>query len=120
MELKRFHLSFKTVVSEAKSELKGYVSLLCADHGYYVDHLMLFFDDAGLMPGVRVALQPTLNYDEHMLSELEAALEDDLNNIVFDYVYNARHKISAEESRTVVSIPHISECISQLMIASQN
>ena len=120
MELKRVHSCFKNVVSEANSELKSHVSLLCADLGYYVDHLTLFFDDTGFMPGVRVALRPTLNYDEQTLSELEAALEKDLNNIVFDYVYNSRHKISAEDSNTVMCIPYVSECISQLVIASQN
>jgi formyltetrahydrofolate hydrolase len=120
MELKRFHISFKTVVSEAKSELKSHVSLLCADHGYYIDNLTLFLDDTGLMPGVRVALRPTSSYDEQALSELEAALENDLNNIVFDYVYNSRNKISAEDSSTVMCISHISECISQLVLASQN
>jgi hypothetical protein len=120
MNIKRVHLSFKNVVSEAKSELKSHASLFCADRGYYVDDLTLFFDDMGLMPGVRVALQPALSYDKLALTELELALEDDLNNIVFDYAYNTRHKISAEDSITVWAILHISECMPQLVTASQN
>ena len=120
MKLNRFHISFKTIVSEAKSELKSRVLSLSADRGYYIDNLTLFFEDTGFMPGVRVSLQPTLNYDVHALSELETALETDINNIVFNYIYNSRHKISAEDSSTVLCIPHISECISQLVIASQN
>jgi hypothetical protein len=120
MNIKRVQLSFKNVVSEAKSELKSHASLFCADRGYYVEDLTLFFDDTGLMPGVRVALQPALSYDELALTELELALEDDLNNIIFDYAYNTRHKISAEDSITVLAIPHISECMSQLVTAAQN
>jgi len=120
MNIERIYFSFKTVVSEAKSKLKSHASLFCADRGYYVDDLKLFFDDTGLMPGVRVALQPALNYDEQALTELEVALEDDLNNIVFDYAYNTRHKISAEDSITVRVIPHINECMPRLVTASQN
>jgi hypothetical protein len=120
MNIKRIHFSFKTVVSEAKSELKSHASLLCADRGYCIDDLTLFFDDTGLMPGVRVALRPALNYDEQTLTELEVALEDDLNNIVFDYAYNTRQIIGAEDSITVRSILHISECMPQLVAASQN
>jgi len=120
MNIKRLHSSFKTVVSEAKSELKSHASLFCADRGYYVNDLTLFFDNTGLMPRVRVALQPTLSYDEQALTELEVALEDDLNNIVFDYAYNTQHKISAEDSITVWAIPHINECMPQLVTASQN
>src|SRR5659263_739033 len=101
MKLNRFHISFKTIVSEAKSELKSRVLSLSADRGYYVDNLTLFFEDTGFMPGVRVSLQPTLNYDVHALSELETALETDINNIVFNYIYNSRHKI--------LSLIHISE-----------
>jgi hypothetical protein len=120
MNIKRLHSSFKTVVSEAKSELKSHASLFCADRGYYVNDLTLFFDNTGLMPRVRVALQPTLSYDEQALTELEVALEDDLSNIVFDYAYNTQHKISAEDSITVWAIPHINECMPQLVTASQN
>jgi hypothetical protein len=120
MKLERFHISFETIVSEANSELKSRVLLLSAHRGYHIDDLTLFFDDTGFMPGVRVALRPILNYDKQVLSELEVVLENDLNNIVFDYVYNSRHKISSEDSSTIMCIPHISECIPQLVIASQN
>ncbi|MGZ4863254.1 MAG: hypothetical protein ACXV5H_00595 [Halobacteriota archaeon] len=120
MKLKRFHISFKNIVSEAKSELKSYVLGLSADRGYHIDDLMLFFDDTGFLPGVRVSLRPTLNYDERELSDLETALETDLNNIVFRHVYNSRHKINSEDSSRVMCIPHIGECLPQLVVGSQN
>jgi len=120
MEIKRLHNSFKAIVTETNRELKSYASLFCADRGYYLDDLTLFVDDTRLMPGVHVALQPALNYDQQALNELEVALEDDLNNIVFDSSYNSQHKISAEDSITVRSIPYISECLLQLVTASQN
>jgi hypothetical protein len=120
MDIKRLHFSFRNIVLESNRELKNYASLFCADHGYCVDDLSLFFDDSGLIPGVRVALQPALHYDEQALTELNVALEKDLNNIVFDYAYNNRQKISAEDSNTVRSIPRISEYMPQLLSASQN
>jgi hypothetical protein len=120
MNIERLNVSFKEVVLEQKKELKSYASLFCAARAFYAEDLTLFFDDTGLMPGVRVALQPALHYDEQALTELEVALEQDLNNIVFDYAYNARHKIRAEDSKTVRSIPHISKCMPQLVTASQN
>jgi hypothetical protein len=120
MNIERIHFSFKTVASDANSKLKSRASFFCADHGYYVDDLTLFFDDTGLLPGVHVELRPALNYDEGTLTELEMALEHDLNNIVFDYAYNTRHIIGAEDSITVRSIAHVSECMPQLVTASQN
>jgi len=120
MEIKRLHYSFKAIVTETNRELKSYASLFCADRGYFLEDLTLYVDDTGLIPGVRVVLQPALTYDEQALTELEVALEDDLNNIVFDCSYNTRHKISAEDSMTIRSIQHISECMPQLVTASQN
>jgi hypothetical protein len=120
MKIETVHVSFETIVSEAKSELKSRVLCLSAHHGYHIADLTLFFDDAGFMPGVRVALRPMLSYDKQELFKLEVELENDLNNFIFDYVYNSRRKIGAEDSSRVMRIPHIGECISQLVIASQN
>jgi hypothetical protein len=120
MNIRRIHFIFKTFFSEANSELKCHASLFCADRGYYVNNLTLFFDDNELVPGVSVALLPALNYDKQALKELEVALEDDLNNIIFNYAYNTRYMIGAEDSMTVMSIPYISEYMSQLVITSQN
>jgi hypothetical protein len=120
MNTKSIHFIFETFFSEANSELKSHASLFCADRGYYVEDLTLFFGDTELVPGVSVALLPALHYDKQALKELEVALEDDLNNIIFNYAYNARHMIGAEDSMTAMSIPYISECMSQLVITSQN
>jgi hypothetical protein len=120
MNMKRVHFIFKTFYSEVNSELKSHASLFCADRGYYIDDCTLFFDYTELLPGVSVALLPALNYDKQALKELEVALEDDLNNIIFNYAYNARHIIGAEDSIKALCIPHISECMSQLVITSQN
>lgn len=120
MNIERLHPLFEDVLSEMERELKSYASLFCAECGYCVDDSTLFFDDAALMPGVRVALKPALRYGAQELADLEAALEDDLNNIVFDYAYNTRYKIGAEDSKTIERIPYVSEHIRQLMTIPQN
>jgi hypothetical protein len=120
MNIERIRFSFKAAVSKAKFELKAHASFICADRGYYIDDLTLFFDDTKLMPGVRVALRRTLNYDEQAFTELKVALEDDLNNIIFDYAYNTQHMIGAEDSITARSFPRISERMPLLVTASQN
>lgn len=119
MNLNRLHYSYRTIILETSQELKNYASLFFTDRGYCVDDLSLFFDDSGLIPGVRVALQPALNYDKQALKELKVALEDDLNNIVFDYAYNTQYKIYADDSR-MISLRHIRESLPQFVIAAQN
>jgi len=45
--------------------------------------------------------------------------ENDLTNIVFDYAYNTRHKIGAEDLKTIEHIPYVSEHVWELMTAPQ-
>jgi hypothetical protein len=120
MNIESLRLSFKDVVSKQKRELKSYASLFCAEQGYYIEDLALFFDDTALLPCLVVEFTPTLHYGEQALKELTAALEKDLNNIVFNYAYNRRYKIGTEDSSIVRSIPRISEHMPQLVTASQN
>ena len=120
MNIERFHPLFNAVLSEMERELKSYASLFCAERGYCIDDSTLFFDDTALMPWVHVALKPALRYGVQELAALAAALENDLNNIVFDCAYNTRHKIGAEDSKTIEHVPYVSEHLRQLMIVSQN
>jgi len=69
----------------------------------------------GLLPAIRVALTPALRYELPQLAHLAAELEHDLTNIVFDYAYNTRHKIGAEDLKTIGHIPYVSEHIWRLM-----
>lgn len=120
MNIERLHPLFEAVLSEMERELKSYASLFCTECGYCVDDSTLFFDDEAVLPGVRVALKPALRYGVQELADLAAALEDDLNNIVFNHVYNTRHKIGAEDSKTIEYIPYINEHLRQFMIVPQN
>jgi hypothetical protein len=120
MNIERLHPLFEDVLSEMQRELKSYASLFCAERGYCVDDSTLFVDDTALMPGIRVALKPALRYGAQELADLAAVLEDDMNNIVFDYAYNTRHKIGAEDSKTIESIQYVSEHMRQFMIVPQN
>ena len=47
-------------------------------------------------------------------------LEDDLNNIVFDYAYNGRHKIGSEDSNLINLVPYLGEHVAPCLIVSQN
>jgi hypothetical protein len=120
MKVEKLRQLFKAVLSEMKKELQSYAWLFCAERGYCIDDSLLVVDDAGLLPAIRVALTPALRYELPQLAHLAAELENDLTNIVFDYAYNTRHKIGAEDLKTVEHIPYISEHVWELMTAPQN
>ena len=120
MKVEKLRELFKAVLSEMKKELQSYAWLFCAERGYCINDSLLFVDDAGLLPGIRVALTPALRYELPQLSHVAAELENDLTNIVFDYAYNMRHKIGAEDLKTIERIPYVSEHVWRLMTAPQN
>ena len=120
MKVEKLRQLFKTVLSEMKKELQSYAWLFCAERGYCIDDSLLVVDDAGLLPAVRVALTPALRYELPQLAHLAAELENDLTNIVFDYAYNTRHKIGAEDLKTIGHIPYVSQHIWRLMTVPQN
>ena len=120
MKVDKLRELFKTVFSEMNNELKSYAWLFCAERGYCVNDSLLVVDDAGLLPAIRVAFTPALRYELSQLASLAAELEDDLTNIVFDYAYNRRHKIGAEDLQTIEHIPYLSEHAWRLMTVPQN
>jgi hypothetical protein len=109
MKVDKLRALFKAVLSEMSKDLKNYAWLFCVERGYYINDSLLVVDDAGLLPAIRVALTPTLRYELSQLTRLAAELENDLTNIVFDYAYNMRHKIGAEDLKTIEHIPYLSE-----------
>ncbi|HYA33795.1 MAG TPA: hypothetical protein VEG65_07380 [Candidatus Bathyarchaeia archaeon] len=111
---------FKTVLFEMNKELKSYAWLFCAERGFSVSDSILFVDDAGLLPEIRAALTPTLRYDLAQLANLVAELENDLNNIVFEYAYNRRYNIGGEDRKTIERMPSLNEHVLQLMSIAQN
>ena len=120
MNVEKLRKLFKVVLSEMKKELKSYAWLFCAERGYCINDSLLVVDEAGLLPAIRVALAPALRYEVPQLGHLAAELENDLTNIVFDYAYNMRHKIGAEDLKTLEHIPYVSEHIRGLMMVPQN
>ena len=120
MNIERLHQLFNAILSEMERELKSYASLFCAERGYCINDSIMVVDDGGLLPTIRVALTPALRYELPQLAHLTAELENDLNNIVFNYAYDTRHKIGAEGSRTIGHIPHVSEHVWRLITVSQN
>jgi hypothetical protein len=120
MKVEKLRQLFKAVLSEMKKELKSYAWLFCAERGYSIDDSLLSVDDAGLLPAIRVALTPALRYELPQLAHLAGELENDLTNIVFDYAYNTRHKIGAEDLKTIEHIPYISEHAWGLLTTPQN
>ena len=120
MKVEKLRQLFEAVLSEMKKELQSYAWLFCAERGYCINDSLLFVDDAGLLPTIRVALTPALRYELPQLAHLTAELENDLTNIVFDYAYNTRHKIGAEDLKTIEHIPYVSEHVWRLMTVPQN
>ena len=120
MKVEKLRQLFKAVLSEMKKELQNYAWLFCAERGYSIDDSLLYVDDVGLLPAIRVALTPALRYELPQLAHLAGELENDLTNIVFDYAYNTRHKIGAEDLKTIEHIPYISEHAWGLLTTPQN
>jgi len=120
MEIERLRCLLAEALSKMERDLKRYASLFCAEQGYYMEDIRLFFDDSALAPGLRLSLNPSLSYDSQVLGILTATLEDDLNNIVFDYAYNGRHKIGSEDSNLINLVPYLGEHVAPCLIVSQN
>jgi hypothetical protein len=120
MEIERLRSLLAEALSKMEGDLKRYASLFCAEHGYYMEDITLFFDNSALAPGIRVSLTFSLSYGSQLLGVLAAALEDDLNNIVFDYAYSRRHKIGAEDLNPIKPVPYLGEHVAPCFIASQN
>ena len=120
MKVEKLKQLFKAVLSEMKKELQSYAWLFCAERGYCISDSLLVVDDAGLLPAIHVALTPVLRYELPQLADLTAELENDLTNIVFDYAYNTRHKIGAEDLKAIGHIPYVSEHLWRLMTVPQN
>ena len=120
MEIERLCSLLAEALSKMEGALKRYASLFCAEQGYYMEDIRLFFDNSALAPGLRLSLNPSLSYDSQVLGILTATLEDDLNNIVFDYAYNGRHKIGSEDSNLINLVPYLGEHVAPCLIVSQN
>lgn len=120
MEIKRLCSLLAEALSKMEGDLKRYASLFCAEHGYYMEDITLFFDNSALAPSIRMSLTPSLSYDSQVLDVLAATLEDNLNNIVFDYAYNRRHKIGLEDSNSVNLMPYLGAHVAPGLIVSQN
>jgi hypothetical protein len=120
MKIDKLRELFKVVLCELSKELKSYARLFCAERGFCVNDSYLVVDDAGLLPAIRVELTPALRYELPQLMRLAAELENDLTNIVFDYAYNKRHKIGAEDRKAIESITYLDKRTWQLMKVPQN
>jgi hypothetical protein len=120
MEIKKLRYLLEETLSKMKGDLTRYALLLCAERGYYLEDVTLSFDDAALAPGIRVDLTPALRYDLRELNALAATLERNLNNIAFDYAYNRRQKIGAEDSNSIKLVTYLSDYVRSPLIASQN
>jgi hypothetical protein len=120
MKIDKLRKLFKVVLCELGKELKSYARLFCAERGFCVNDSHLVVNDAGLLPAIRIELTPALRYELPQLMRLAAELENDLTNIVFDYAYNRRHKIGAEDRKTIEFIPYLDECTWRLMMVPQN
>jgi hypothetical protein len=120
MKIDKLRELFKVVLYEQNKELKSYAWLFCAERCFCVNDSLLVVDDAGLLPQIRVTLTPTLRYDSSQLTSLVTELESDLTNIVFDYAFNKRYVIGAEDQKTIEHIPSFSEQVWQLTSIPQN
>ncbi len=120
MRLNVLQQLFRAVLVDMQDELRSYSKLLCLEYGYEVDELKFKLEDETLFPTVDVSLTPSLRYEDGELARFKERIEEDLNNIIFDYAFNRQHRAQMEERRSVKYIEFLSQNCSHLLGASQN
>ncbi|MDD1721058.1 MAG: hypothetical protein LUP95_03630 [Euryarchaeota archaeon] len=120
MKLETLQQLFRAVLVDMQDELRSYSKLLCLEHGYEVDDLNFTMESETLFPAVDVSLTPALYYEREELARFKELVEEDLNNIVFDYAFNRQHHAQADEHLSVERTAFVSQNIKHLLTASQN
>ncbi len=120
MKLETLQQLFRAVLVEMQDELRSYSKLLCLEHGYQIENLTFAIERETLFPAVDVSLTPSLNYEQEELARVREHIEEDLNNIIFDYAFNSQHYVQAEEHRSVEHTAFLSRNVKHLLAASQN
>ncbi len=120
MRLNVLQQLFRAVLVDIQDELRSYSKLLCLEHGYEIDDLKFEIESDALFPAVDVSLTPSLCYEERELARFKELIEEDLNNIVFDYAFNQQHHAQMEEHRSVKQLEFVSQNCRHLLGASQN
>ncbi len=120
MKLEILQQLFRAALADMQDELRSYSKLLCIEHGYEIDDLAFTIESESLFPAVGVSLTPSLHYEGEDLARFREIIEEDLNNIVFDYAFNSQHHAQAEERRSVEYAAFLSQNSKYLLAASQN
>ncbi len=120
MKLEALQQLFRAVLVDMHDELRSYSKLLCLQHGYEIDDLKFAVESEALFPAIGVSLVPSLRYEPEELARFKELVEQDLNNIVFDYAFNLQHHAQVEEHRSVEYSAFISENFKHLSAALQN
>ncbi len=120
MRLETLQQLFRAVLADMHDELRSYSKLLCLEHGYQIENLTFAIEHETLFPAVGVSLTPSLNYEKEELARVREHIEEDLNNIIFDYAFNRQHRVQAEERRSVEHASFLSQNINHLLAAPQN
>ncbi|MGZ4903483.1 MAG: hypothetical protein ACXVIG_00960 [Halobacteriota archaeon] len=120
MELETFQQLFRAALVDMQDELRNYSKLLCLEHGYQIEDFNFAIESETLFPAIGVSLTPSLCYEEDELARFKELIEEDLNNIVFDYAFNNQHHARAEERRSVEYTAFVSQNLKHLSVASQN
>lgn len=120
MRLEILQQLFRAALADMQDELKSYSKLLCFEHGYEIDEFKFTIEGETLFPAVGVSLTPSLCYEREELARFKELIEEDLNNIVFDYAFNSQHHAQKEEHRSVEQMSFVSQNYKHLLVASQN
>ncbi len=120
MRLEILQQLFRAVLADMQDELRSYSKLLCFEHGYEIDEFEFTIEGKTLFPEVGVSLTASLCYEQEELARFKQLIEEDLNNIVFDYAFNCQHHAQKEEYRSVEQMAFVSQNCKHLLAASQN
>ncbi len=120
MRIETLQQLFRAALVDMQGELRSYSKLLCLEHGYEIDDFKFEIVGEALLPAIGVSLIPSLYYETEELARFTELVEEDLNNIVFDYAFNRQHQIHADEHRTVPRSTFLSQNYKHLSKASQN
>ncbi len=121
MRLEKLNDLFKASFIELRDFLRSFFINECSRKGYLIDDLDLELNCNEILPGVRVKICESKNYNNEVIECLENKIESKINNVIYDYILEQGLRIKYSEDGFFLKYPRYIELnIGQLKKACIN
>jgi hypothetical protein len=109
MRLEKLNELFKASFIELTDFLRSFFIDQCSRMGYLIDGLDLEFNSSEILPGVRVKVCQSKNYNNEVIKCLEDKIESKINNVIYEYILEQGLRIKYSEDGAFLKYPRYIE-----------